>query len=229
MSSNLFPKNVFKGTNSDGSKFTAREYDFETFANIEVGSFFLMLLGGICFSAFVSPILFLITVFTFNGRVTVLQILNVLVSSYFLLDCYNGWVFLTLMSIMFSDSTLSVLVNINVAIIFVNLVLIFFGRAIYNWISYGGEEDENEGKLWIFFMGIVVVLFIFGYSRGSSITKHHPDWVNKNLQIGDYKKVEVSPDAYKTDEQIEQEAKKDYEDQLRSEGRDPKDMEYWAK
>ena len=229
MSSNLFPKNVFKGTNSDGSKFTAREYDFETFANIEVGSFFLMLLGGICFSAFVSPILFLITVFTFNGRVTVLQILNVLVSSYFLLDCYNGWVFLTLMSIMFSDSTLSVLVNINVAIIFVNLVLIFFGRFIYNLISYGGDEDENEGKLWIFFMGIVLVLFIFGYSRGSSITKHHPDWVNKNLQIGDYKKVEVSPDAYKTDEQIEQEAKKDYEDQLRSEGRDPKDMEYWAK
>jgi hypothetical protein len=107
-------------------------------------------------------------------------------------------------------------------------VLIFFGGFIYNWISYGGDEDENEGKLWIFFMAIVVILFMVGYSRGSSITKHHPNWVNKNLEIGDYKKVEISPDAYKTDEQIKQEAKQHYEDQLRSEGRDPKDMEYWA-
>ncbi len=228
MLTNFLPKNVFKGTNSDGSRFTAREYDFETFANLEVGSFILMLFGGICLSAIVSPILFLVTVFTFNGRVTILQILNVLISAYFLIDCYNGWVFLNIISIFFSDSALSILVNINVAIIFVNLVFIFFGRFIYNWISYGTDEDENEGKLWIFFMGIVVVLFMFGYSRGSKITKHHPSWVNKNLEIGDYKKVEISPDAYKTDEQIEQEAKQHYEDQLRSEGRDPKDMEYWA-
>ena len=228
MLNNFLPKNVFKGTNSDGSRFTAREYDFETFANLEVGSFIVMLLGGVCLSAFVSPIMFLVTVFTFNGRVTVLQILNVLVSGYFLLDCYNGWIFLNLISIAFSDSTLTILVNINVAIIFVNLAFIFFGRYIYNLISYGSDEDENEGKTWLFFMVIVVALFMFGYSRGKNITKHNTDWVNKNLEIGDYKKVEISPDAYKTDEQIEQEAKKDYEDQLRSEGRDPKDMEYWA-
>lgn len=223
MSSNFLPKNVFKWKNADGSTTTAREYDFETFATLEAGHFFVMLLGSAVFGVFLSPILLLISLFTFNGGFNVRFLLTGLISAYVLLDTHNGWLMLRMLDFVFEESSLNTLIAVNSGVLAVSIILFFFGGLIHTMVT---EMSENVTGRWLWFFGICLLLFMFGFYRGKA-NDNDTGWVSKKLEVENSEKQKIQDDYEKyqhmTDQQIEEEAQKDYEDQLRSEGKDPAD------
>lgn len=223
MSSNFLPKNVFKWKNADGSTTTAREYDFETFATLEAGHFFVMLLGSAVFGVFLAPILLLISLFTFNGGFNVRFLLTGLISTYVLLDTHNGWLMLRMLDFVFEESSLNTLIAVNSGVLAVSIILFFFGGLIHTMVT---EMSENVTGRWLWFFGICLLLFMFGFYRGKA-NDNDTGWVSKKLEVENSEKQKIQDDYEKyqhmTDQQIEEEAQKDYEDQLRSEGKDPAD------
>lgn len=223
MSSNFLPKNVFKWKNADGSTTTAREYDFETFATLEAGHFFVMLLGSAVFGVFLAPILLLISLFTFNGGFNVRFLLTGLISAYVLLDTHNGWLMLRMLDFVFEESSLNTLIAVNSGVLAVSIILFFFGGLIHTMVT---EMSENVTGRWLWFFGICLLLFMFGFYRGKA-NDNDTGWVSKKLEVENSEKQKIQDDYEKyqhmTDQQIEEEAQKDYEDQLRSEGKDPAD------
>ena len=188
METNLFPKNVFKGTNSDGSRFTAREYDFDTYANLELGNLFAVVVFGGLFSAFASPILFIFLLLAFNGRFSLMPLDCILFSGYFLYDANHGWIFTNILSIIFDNSQMSFIYNMHCGIILGSLVLLFFSNTIHSTIC----SITNEVAVrWVLFLAVIGLALFIGYAKGHQYTSKQPDWVDKNLGIGIYK-----PDPY---------------------------------
>lgn len=184
MSSNLFPKNVFKGKNSDGSSFTVREYDFETYANLEFMNLLLMLFGGALIYGFISPIYFIFLILSFDGRFSLLPLVTIILSGFFIIDAKNGWIFTNLISIFFDNSQMSFIFNMHCGIISASVVLLAFSDSIHRTIC----KLTNEVPMrWILFLLIVSLGFSLGYLRGYQYTSKTPDWVDKNLKIGKYK------------------------------------------
>ena len=187
---NIFPKSVFKGTNADGSKFTANEYDFSTYANIASANFFVYLLFGALFSGFVAPIVLLLSVLSFNGRFNMLYVLGIIFSGYFLYDCYHGWLILLLLSFICNGDTgveyywfIDLLVALNVGVLVTITALMVFGRPLFDWIN---EKIEDYHSKLAYLFGFVLLIFIFGCVKGNTIVNKDKDWVNKVLKLGDY-------------------------------------------
>jgi len=188
METNLFPKNVFKGTNSDGSKFTSREYDFDTYATLEMGNLFLVIIMGGLFSAFISPLIFLFLVLSFNGRFSLMPIACILFSGYFLYDANHGWIFTNILSIIFDNSQMSVIYNMHYGIIVASAVMLFFSNTIHKAIC---SVTQEVAVRWVLFISVIGLALFIGYAKGNQYTSKQPDWVDKNLGIGIYK-----PDPY---------------------------------
>lgn len=218
MGTNFLPKNVFKGTNADGSRFTAREYDFETFATLEVGSAIAMLFGGVFIGVFLAPIFFILSVLSFDGFSKIKFWVVMLMSGYVLFDLSHGWLMLRVLDFMFEESSLNILFAINTAVFISCIVFILLGRLLYRWIV---ETNNSVSSRWVFYIVAVCVMFLIGYNIGKT---DKVGWVEQKLELpkspgeDDYEKY-----SNMTDQQIEDEAQKDYEDQLRSEGKDPAD------
>ena len=187
---NIFPKSVFRGTNSDGVKFSANEYDYSTYANICSANFFVYLLFGALFSGFVAPIVLLVSILSFNGRFNLIYVLGIIFSGYFLYDCYHGWVILLLLSFICNGSTgtehywfIDLLVSINIAVLITITALIVFGRPLFYWIN---EKIENYHSKLAYLFGFVLLIFVFGCIKGNTIVNKDKDWVTKALKLGDY-------------------------------------------
>jgi hypothetical protein len=132
---NYTPKNILKGKTSKGDTFTIREWDFETLATLETFGFLWMLIICLIFSSVAGPILTLISLFAFTGRFRLTYVLSLLISSYFLYDCYHGWISLGALNLFFEEKTINKLVYFNGASIIVTLILLIFGNAIGNAIK----------------------------------------------------------------------------------------------
>lgn len=211
MESNFLPKNVFKGTNADGSKFTVREYDFETIAHLEVGSLALMLFGGAILGVFLAPLLFVLSVLSFDGYSKIKFWITAIISAYVLFDFSNGWLMLRLLDFFFSESALNTLFAVNTGVLIGCVGLILIGRVL----------RESLGN---FYLVAVLFIFFIGFSFGKTTVSTDTGWVRQELGL-DEKPGQDDYEKYSnmTDKQIEDEAQKDYEDQLRSEGKDPAD------
>lgn len=211
MGTNFLPKNVFKGTNADGSKFTAREYDFETIAHLEVGSFILMLFGGAVLGVFLAPLLFVLSVLSFDGYSKIKFWLTAIISAYVLFDLSHGWLMLRLLDFVFSEPSLNTLFAVNTGVLIASVGFILIGRVL----------RESLGN---FYIVAVLVIFFIGFRIGKTTVSTDTGWVRQELKL-DEKPGDNDYEKYRnmTDQQIEDEAQKDYEDQLRSEGKDPAD------
>lgn len=188
MSNNFLPKNVFKGTNSDGSRFTAREYDYETYATLEIGNFFVVLIMGSLFSAFISPFLFIFLLLSFNGRFSLMPLACILFSGYFIYDANHGWIFMNILSIIFDNDQMSFIYNMHYAILVASGILLVFGTVIHKFIC---QMTTEVSMRWIIFLSAIALALMLGYNKGKQYTSKQPDWVDKNLGIGIYK-----PDPY---------------------------------
>lgn len=210
MESNFLPKNVFKGTNADGSRFTAREYDFETFAQLEFGSLILMLFGGAVLGVFLAPLLFVLSVLSFDGYSKIKFWITGIISAYVLFDFSHGWLMLRLLDFMFDESSLNVLFAVNTGVLIACIGFVLIGRFLY----------ESLGSR-LFYILAILFMFFIGYNIGKT---DKTGWVRQELELpkspgeDDYEKY-----SNMTDQQIEDEAQQRYEDQLRKEGKDPAD------
>lgn len=188
MLNNLLPKNVFKGTNSDGSRFTAREYDYETYATLELGNLIILILFGGLLSAILSPFVFIILLLGFNGRFSLMPLACIFFSGYFIYDANHGWLFMNVLSIIFDNDQMSFIYNMHYAILVASGVLLVFGTVIHKLIC---QMTTDVSMRWIIFLSAIGLALMLGYSKGKSYTSKQPDWVDKNLGIGIYK-----PDPY---------------------------------
>jgi hypothetical protein len=218
MGTDFLPKNVFRGTNADGSKFTVREYDFETFAHLEFGSAIALLFGSALLGVFLAPLFFILSVLSFDGYSKIKFWVVMLISGYVLFDFTHGWLMLRVLDFMFEESSLNILFAINTGVFVSCIGIVLFGRILYRWIV---DINENVSTRWVIYLIIVGIIFLLGYRIGKP---NQTGWVRQELELpkspgqDDYEKYE-----HMTDQQIQDEAQKDYEDQLRREGKDPAD------
>lgn len=167
MSFNFLPKSVFKGTNSDGTTFTAREYDFGTFAVLELGSFLGYLLVGGIFCAIISPIMLVMIMLTFTGRFNFIYLLIFIFSGYFIYDCAQGWLFSAFLNIFIEEGGLIFLTCINIGCFVIISILTLFGKTIVNVINT--MSDDVNTRYIIFFVATGVVFLITYLISGSIV------------------------------------------------------------
>jgi apolipoprotein N-acyltransferase len=226
MLNNLTPKNVFKGTNADGSKFTAREYDFETYATLELGSVFTLLFGGAILGVFLAPLLFVLSVLSFDGYSKIKFWVTAIISAYVLFDFSHGWLMLRLLDFIFEESSLNILLAINTGVLICSVGFILIGGLLYRWII---DTNESLSTRWVVYIVAVSIIFFIGYSMGKGNAKKNIGWVEQKLELPksqsekDYEKYENM-----NSQEIEQDAETRYQEQLRKEGRNPEDVERYA-
>jgi apolipoprotein N-acyltransferase len=220
MVSNFFPKNIFRGKNADGSKFTVKEYDFETIAHLDFARGFLMLFSGAIIGVFLAPLLFVLSVLSFDGFSKIKFWVVMLISGYVLFDFTHGWLMLRLLDFFFEEPSLNVLFAINTGVFVSCIVMILVGSLLYRWII---DINNTVGSRWLFYVIVVCVMFFIGYNIGKSNIKNDVGWVREILGFNEKTPSEIEHERVgnMTDQQIEDEAQKRYEDQLRKEGKDP--------
>jgi hypothetical protein len=181
----ITPKNVFRGTNSDGTKFSAEEYDFTTFAQLEAAHVIVMLIAGLLFSSIASLIILVVALHAFTGRVIVPHVLGIVFAAYFLIDAYNGWLTLTVLSMFVSESTINFLIALNAGALVTHLVLAIFG---WNIALFLRKKETTQDKL-VSFIGIVAAVLIGTFIITSRIvgSDKNKGWVDQKTIMTDIK------------------------------------------
>lgn len=214
MTLNITPKNVFKGTNSDGSKFTVKEWDFGTLANLNMASFFVMFIGCVFLCSIAPFILFIICVLTISGRIQILNVLGILVSAYFLLDCYKGWIGISALNIICDESQMKFMIALNLTCFISHVIYLFLSKTLY--------EHSVGGKL--VYILIMMALLIFSYRLvGQPLASKLGERVlfiyhnDKHRTMDEQEKHDTEIKKYEnmTDEQIEEEADNKYYNDLK--------------
>ena len=194
---NVTPKSVFKGTNSNGSKFRMEEWDFNTLAQIELVSFVCLMLTVLLLSAFLPILLLILTIIYFNGRFAIANIVGLIGSIYFLYDCSHGWLTLITLTFVFEEPTIALLYGLNIGACIGHILIILFGGIIF--------KSVNENKT---MFGIIISFaFIIGlFINTNNSTSHNKGWVHNNIHP---KEIPVVDN--RTYEQIDADNEKEYE------------------
>jgi hypothetical protein len=172
MSFNILPKNVIEGKGSDGKSFRAFEYDYSTFATLQMITLGSYLLVGSMFCVIASPIILVMLMLTFTGRFNILYLTIPILSGYFIADCANGWLMSAILNFFIEPDTLVLLAGGHVACIVVIVVLTLFGKIILNTIN--AISDDVTNRYIIFF---VVVAFIFCLSMAFAFETINVEWL----------------------------------------------------
>ena len=172
MSFNIFPKNVIKGETSDGKSFIANEYDFDTFATLQLMNLGLYLVVGSLFCIIASPIILIMIMIGFTGRFNFVYLSIPILSGYFILDCAKGWLMSLLLNFFIEADTLVLFVGIHIGCIAVIVVLTFFGKFIFNTINSITDEVMNRYVIFFFIMGL-----IFCFSMAMSFDYINVEWL----------------------------------------------------
>jgi hypothetical protein len=212
---NITPKNIYKGRNSDGSSFRMEEWDFATLSNIELGSGIIVFIFCMAFISIISPLLTLLTILSFSGRFNFMYVLSILLGGYFLYDCSHGWLGVLCLSFFASESTINLIINLNIASIVISSILVIFGGFIRDLIAkpidkYDEEtylllsEDEKQvAEAAVNRNKFIFYLFIIGLTIGSfmitgSMVPRQKGWVKKNVDyVSPQEKEEARQDSLK--------------------------------
>ena len=181
---NITPRNVFSSTNSDGTKISTEEYDFNTFAQLEMLSWGtklilgMLILGvGMLLTSIASSVILVIALYNFNGRLKIPHVLGIILSGYFLIDAYNGWLALVLLNSFVNESTINFLIALNVGVLVTHIVLLIFG---WNIALYLRKKEDAQERL-TSFVSIIAVVLIGTIMVTSRIvgTDKNKGWVNQ--------------------------------------------------
>lgn len=215
MSFNIFPKNVFKGTNSDGTRFTANEYSFDTILNLGMINTLLTFGFIALFFGFGSLVLLILGLFIYKGGSKWLFITTLILSFYFVVDATRGWFMLFILQFLFSENSLAIMVGINMGVMVCSLIMVCFGKGI------------KELALSFDFMYPLIILigFFLGYTLGRPTTQ---GWVKEKVGFHRDTTQKVDETRGMDNRQLEEYYDKQYEDELKSQGRDIKDVERYA-
>lgn len=176
---NLIPNKIFKGTNSDGSKFTVTEWDFADIATIDIFNFCIMLGFGCLVSAFVPLLLTAMAIYYYNGRAKIFYVMTILISSYFIYDANHGWLVTMVLEFFFEQSSMNVLISATTACLVLNLVFLFVGGILYDTIEKASAEVNTR---WVGFLGVVAFVLMVSYSVTYGHYKAKGNWVRHNIE-----------------------------------------------
>jgi hypothetical protein len=172
MSFNIFPKNVIKGETSDGKSFTANEYDFDTFANLQLINLGIFLIVGSLFCIIASPIILIMIMVGFTGKFNFVYLSIPILSGYFILDCAKGWLMSLLLNFFIEADTLVLFVGIHIGCIAVVVVLTLFGNTILKTINRLADDVMNRYIIFFLLMG-----FVFCMSMAFSFEHINVEWL----------------------------------------------------
>jgi hypothetical protein len=172
MSFNFLPKNAITGRTSDGKKFEAFEYDFTTYAVLQMGGLLSLLVVGGLFSAISGLIILIMLMSEFTGRFNLMSLSVPILSGYWLYDCHNGWIFSAIVDFFVGKGPLLFLAKMNVGCIAVITIMTLLSRTIYNTIIRM-TNDANTRYI-IFFVAMFVVFMIAYVIAGDTINE---DWL----------------------------------------------------
>lgn len=212
---NITPKNIYKGRNSDGSSFRVEEWDFATLSNMELGGSVIVFIFCMALIPIVSPLLTILAILSFSGRFNLMYVLSILFGSYFLYDCYHGWLGVLCLSFFASESTISLFVKLNAASIVISAILMIFGGLIRDliikpvtkydeeayyllpkWKKQEAEDSVNKNKFFFYlFIAIVVVISFF---ISNSVIPKEKGWVKRNIDyVSPREKEQARQDSLK--------------------------------
>lgn len=195
---NFVPKNILKGRTSSGETFTIREWDFATLATLETIGFFWVLIPCLLLSSIAAPILTLFCLLGFTGRFRMTYILILILASYFLYDCHQGWISLGALNLFFEEKTINKFVYMNGASIIITLILIVFGKPIasaitspinkldeatYDAMSTADKRklDKKIGDRKFVFFSIMVIGFFVAMGFVQSYVNTDAGWVKNAI------------------------------------------------
>ena len=158
------PKSVFKGVNADGSKFSATEWNFNSIGNLG-GETFTGLLVAAFIAIIASPLTLLLAILTYDGRVGALNLVGIIIGSYFLYDANHSWVVTSGSNIFLSGSAISFLVAANIASVACHLILLVLTIVF-------GDRLNVFPIMWILLFGMIGLFMLF-FSFGTTITEKH--------------------------------------------------------
>jgi hypothetical protein len=192
------PKNIHKGTTSSGESFTIREWKFEEIATLETLKYLWFLVLILTVFSVAAPILTLLAIYSFSGRLQILQILAVLSGVYFIIDCHMGWIALGALKLFFEERTITTLLMANGASVLVSGTLMLFSPLFfhmikkplrqYNDASYEALPRLAKNKLRreietrrINFLYLLIVAFILGLFVTDAIIDPQKGWTKHGL------------------------------------------------
>jgi hypothetical protein len=117
----LIPRSIFKGKNSDGTTFTANEWVPDSIGNLPTGGSFTTFGLIILFMVLISPITLFIGFLTSNKFV---NLVGAIVGSYFLIDCYNHWLVFTMTMVLLTNEVMVFFIMLNIASVITNVSLL---------------------------------------------------------------------------------------------------------
>ena len=161
MSFNILPKNAFTGRTSSGEKFEAFEYDFSTYAVLQIGSLLATLLIGGLFSAVSGFIVMIMMMVLFNGSFNPVSLAVPILSGFWLWDCHNDFIFSAFLNIFIGKEGLIFLSCVNVANIVVIAFMVLFGPSIVRIVNW--SSDDIPTRYVIFFVAMAI-LFLIAYN-----------------------------------------------------------------
>lgn len=179
--SGLTPNKIFKGRNSDGSKFTLTEWDFADIVTMDAISFVFWLALGCLASAFIPLILTVMAIYHYNGRAKVFYIFTILISSYFIYDANHGWMVTMFLTWFFEESSINTLISVTTTCLVLNLIFLFIGGMLYGIIERVSDVVRNR---WLVFLGVVALISLITFNITKSHYSHTKGWVQRNIEKG---------------------------------------------
>ena len=190
------PNSIFKGKNSDGTTFTAEEWDFEVIANIEVTMFFVSVLFAAAFAAIASPILLILSIPVFGtNHGKILNIIGIAVASLFLYSCSgDGGILISALWFFCDPPMIKFWIAIAIASLITHTTLLLFGYKIIRIFV-------NDNNWLVPLIGICCVIMFIGFIYGKSQAPILAKKTFDKIQAVDDKHAK----EYKSDEQIAKE------------------------
>lgn len=138
------PEKIFKGTNSDGTKFTVEQWNYNTFANIQFTWYLLIFVAGLLLCSLASLILAVITIFYFKKRPILLNVAGILVGIYFWIDYYQTWLVKLALNVFVDDKNIKVLFIFNIMAIITNIIclIVFYVQKLNAEVTETIENNE---------------------------------------------------------------------------------------
>jgi len=205
MSLNFTPKNIIKGKQR-GSNFTLEEWDFNTFANLHLGEFLILFVIGVIASSILAPLVALFCIIRLDTNIKWLQIIGVLIGSYFIYDASHGWLGITALNLILDESSINYLVMINFASAMMCGIMFLFNGLIWSNLQkppyvYNSDaislmsdkdKDDNEHLLHKRSLTTYVILFVIFFITFiiGGVFIGDKGWVEKNVQRVDERRSE---------------------------------------
>lgn len=198
MDNNFMPKNIFKGTNSDGTTFRVEEWDFITLSNMELPRIIVMAIFFLVFSAFASPILTLLFIFGSVFRAKIFYFISGLVAAFMIYDFTYGIFILEALSMFFDNAGITYILFANILSLVIAVIMFFFGGMIQDWmykpissikdedVIYLSEETKKEllnkvERNHLYYYTGLLFLFMITILTCAYSNKVNKTWVNDNL------------------------------------------------